>query len=183
MAYRCADCHTIGGNVSSKQPSIYQNATKVYKHYPGAVFSGSKIFTNAVNCSMCHKNSKISDINLSAYSDNIDAMATNVSHYATRTDLIDTRNSTGNIYGCPKCHANGGAEGGYGPAYGNARNISSNHNLMGGSQARCQKSCHNSNPGFNITLHAPVMGINVGTSACYSSGCHTAPSTGGRTRR
>ncbi|MDO9097262.1 MAG: CxxxxCH/CxxCH domain-containing protein, partial [Candidatus Methanoperedens sp.] len=170
MAYRCADCHTVGGNASSKQPSIYNKAKKIYKHYPGAVFIGSKVFINAVNCSMCHKNSKISDINLSAYSAYIDAMATNVSHYATRTDLIDTRNST-ESRGCTKCHASGQS----GSYYGNAKIMYDTHNTKGGSPQRCQISCHNSNPGVNITLHAQEMGVNIGTSTCYGSGCHAAP--------
>ncbi|MDO9096723.1 MAG: hypothetical protein Q7U60_01165, partial [Candidatus Methanoperedens sp.] len=88
--------------------------------------------------------------------------------------LPNTRNTTGS-YGCNQCHAVGVSGGTYGSNYGNARAIPTNHNRMGITPFSCQLSCHNSNPGVNITLHAPAMGVYIGTSTCYGSGCHAAP--------
>ncbi len=122
----------------------------------------------------------VTDYNLSGYSSSIDADATNISHYATRNDLLIT-NQTQN--GCKECHMPGTGNEQVTKDYGNARIMPANHNKMGSSETSCQKSCHNSNSGTNITLHDMNLGVYMGTDGCYSSGCHSLPSSGGRRRR
>ncbi len=180
VAYRCPDCHTIGGIVSTYQPNVYQNATKVYKHYPGSVFSGNIVFNSTKQCYMCHQNSQAADINISGYSSNMDANNTNISHYGIRDGLLIT-NQTQN--GCKECHMPGTGNEQVPKDYGNARIMPASHNKMGSSETSCQKSCHNSNSGSNITLHDMNLGVYIGTGGCYSSGCHSLPSSGGRRRR
>ncbi|MFZ3060903.1 MAG: hypothetical protein WA102_14340 [Candidatus Methanoperedens sp.] len=177
IAYRCADCHTLGGNVSSKQPSVFQNATKIYKHYPGSIFYNNIVFNQTKYCSGCHKNSIVADINISGYSSNLDADATNVSHYGDRSGLLVT-NETKN--GCKECH--GGKP--IAKDYGNPVAMPLNHSRMGGSPVDCQVSCHNSNPAVNITLHEIKLGIYLGTGGCFgSSPCHQQSSTGTKKKR
>lgn len=176
MAYRCADCHTVEGIVSSKQPSVYQNATRIYKHYSGSIFRNNMVFNQTKYCSECHKNSIVPDINISVYSSNIDSNAVNVSHYGERNGLLSTNETKS---GCNECHGGGPAA----KDYGNPGVMPSNHSSMGGAPIDCQVSCHNSNPNVNITLHESKLGIYIGTSGCFSSSCHVQASTGTKKKR
>ncbi|MCZ7404085.1 MAG: carboxypeptidase-like regulatory domain-containing protein [Candidatus Methanoperedens sp.] len=204
----CWACHG-NGTQPEKHPVNYQypnpceychvnnnfNATLVYRHYPGSVFSGTVAY-DSVNpnrtCVSCHNNSLIANQNIT-YGDYAAENITNatVSHYAVNRTfgesmpsavtgiLPDTRAATGTNFGCNKCH-NAGA---VGTDYGNARIISSSHNVMGSTGVSCQSSCHNSNPLVNITLHDRNIGLYVGTSGCFSAGCHVQPGTGERRPR
>ncbi len=176
------------------------NATQVYQHYPGSVFGGSRVYDTSDpgrTCVSCHNNSLVTSLNLSygTYDATRQKNAT-VSHYtvnrtlgesielsgAVTVALPNTRNTTGS-FGCNQCHPVGGVDGVYGPDYGNARAIPSTHNKMGITGVSCQLSCHNSNSAVNVTLHDSNVGMYIGTDGCYSSGCHSLPSSGGRRRR
>ncbi len=175
------------------------NAPQVYKHYPGAVFAGSVVYDNSNpnrTCIACHNNSLVAKLNLTYGTyDTIKIKNATTAHYAVNRTLGEslepsgavtaalpnTRNATGS-YGCNQCHAVGGSGGIYGSDYGSARAVPPNHNKMGSTGFSCQKSCHNSNPSVNITLHDSKAGINLGTSGCYASGCHSLPTTTRRKR-
>ncbi|MFZ2411599.1 MAG: hypothetical protein WAW23_08525, partial [Candidatus Methanoperedens sp.] len=101
-AYRCADCHTADGVVSISQPALYMNATKVYKHYPGAVLSGQKVHSTnftAGSCQICHNKSIDAKNNITA------GINATVSHYLTKSDLTQTNISNS----CEGCHGDSGA--------------------------------------------------------------------------
>ncbi len=168
------------------------NATLVYKHYPGAVFSGNVVYNNSDpnrTCVSCHNNSQIANLNITYGSyDAIKLKNASVSHYAVNRTfgesnpaavtgiLPNTRNTTGTNYGCNKCHSGGTT----GNAYGNATTVLTGHNIMGSTGFSCQSSCHNSNPGVNVTLHDTNVGIYI---SCSSQGCHAPPDSGGRRAR
>ncbi|MDP2846393.1 MAG: hypothetical protein Q8N79_10050, partial [Candidatus Methanoperedens sp.] len=159
-AYRCADCHTIGGIVSVMQPSIYNNATKVYKHYPGAVLSGQKIHSTnftAGSCQVCHNNSIDTKNNITA------SLNATVSHYVNRTGLSPTNLQDS----CNTCHNSA-------TTWGVPKQlVNSVKHSMG---SACQGPCHNPNY-YNTTtvnpriLHNASIGIYYD---CYKGGCHTA---------
>ncbi len=204
----CWACHG-NGTQPEKHPVNYQypkpceychvnnnfNATLVYRHYPGSVFSGTVVYDNVDSnrtCVSCHNNSLVANqnINYGGYAAEKLKNAS-VSHYvvsrtlgesmpsAVTGILPDTRATTGTNFGCNKCH-NAGA---VGKDYGNARILPSSHNIMGSTGISCQSSCHNSNPQVNMTLHDKNIGMYVGSSGCFSTGCHVQPSTGGRRNR
>ncbi len=206
----CWACHG-DGNEPVKHPANYLdskpceychvsnnfNAPLVYRHYPGAVFAGSRVYDNSDpnrTCVACHNNSVVANLNLTYGT--YEAKNATVSHYAVNRTLGESLEASGGVtaalpntrnttesYGCDQCHAVGGTGGIYGPDYGSARSIPYNHNRMGSTGFPCQVSCHNSNPDVNVTLHDSNVGIYVGSSGCYAPGCHTEPSTGGRRRR
>jgi hypothetical protein len=182
MAYECDECHAVGGNASTYQPAIYMNATKVYKHRPGAVFVGNKVFSNNIRCSQCHENSIVDNLNISGYSANVYANDTDASHYAVNRSFGEANpfvvtaslpNST-DMYGCEQCHKVGTGTSSYGPLYGSARNVIGNHNSMGSQPQPCGSACHNSNS-VAVNMHNISMGIYTGTQTCYSAGCHSLP--------
>jgi hypothetical protein len=204
----CWACHG-NGTQPEKHPVNYQypkpceychannnfNATLVYRHYPGSVFSGTVVYDNMDSnrtCVSCHNNSLVANqnINYGGYAAEKLKNAS-VSHYVVNRTLgesmpsavtgilPDTRAATGTNFGCNKCH-NAGA---VGKDYGNARILPSSHNMMGSTGISCQSSCHNSNPQVNMTLHDIKIGMYVGTSGCFSAGCHVQPGTGGRRGR
>ena len=204
----CWACHGDGSqptghpaNYTTPDPCEYChvndnfNATPVYQHYPGSVFSGRVVydkFDPNRTCVSCHNNSLVANQNVS-YGSYTEAKLINasVSHYAVnrsfgesmpsavRGILPNTRAATGTNFGCNKCHNTGGV----GKDYGNARILPSSHNKMGSTGVSCQFSCHNSNPQVNITLHDKNIGMYLGINGCYSSGCHIQPGTGGRRKR
>jgi uncharacterized cupin superfamily protein len=181
----CEYCH-VAGNF---------NATPVYQHYPGSVFSGRLVYDSTnINrtCIACHNNSQVAKLNLTYGSyDATKLKNATVSHYAVNRSfgestpaavtgiLPNTRNTTGTNFGCIKCH-DGGATG---LDYGNARSIPPGHNNMGSTGISCQSSCHNSNPMVNITLHDDKIGLYLSAGGCYSLGCHMQSSTGTKRRR
>jgi|GEM_PF-2817451 hypothetical protein len=173
--YQCRECHTVGGNVSNFNLPLYQNATKVYRHYAGTVFTGAIVFNSSKECHECHRNGVFTDTNISYGSYQYTEPA-NVSHYGDRSSLITTDSSR---FACTEtCHALGPAGGDLGGVYGNAVPVKADHNKMGTVGEECLKGCHNSNPVTNIILHSSNMGIYVGMSTCFSEGCHTAPPVG-----
>ncbi|MFZ3060901.1 MAG: hypothetical protein WA102_14330 [Candidatus Methanoperedens sp.] len=171
------------------------NATPVYQHYPGSVFSGSIVYDNFDpnrTCVSCHNNSLVANQNITYGGYAAEKLKNaSVSHYVVNRTfgesmpsavtgiLPDTRATTGTNFGCNKCHNTGAV----GKDYGNARILPSSHNKMGSTGISCQSSCHNSNPQVNLTLHDKNTGIYVGSNGCFSSGCHIQPSTGGRRKR
>jgi hypothetical protein len=204
----CWACHG-NGTQPEKHPVNYQNpkpceychvnnnfnATLVYRHYPGSVFSGTVVYDSLNSnrtCVSCHNNSLVANqnINYGGYAPEKLKNAS-VSHYvvsrtlgesmpsAVTGILPDTRAATGTNFGCNKCH-NAGA---VGTDYGNARILPSSHNIMGSTGISCQTSCHNSNPQVNMTLHDIKIGMYVGSNGCFSAGCHVQPGTGGRRKR
>ncbi|MDO9098961.1 MAG: hypothetical protein Q7U60_12680, partial [Candidatus Methanoperedens sp.] len=104
--FQCKECHTPGGNVSITNPQVFHNATKVYKHYAGKIFVGSKAFNATKECYECHKNGLLNNTNVSYSADYKYKNEANLSHYGDRSALIDTRNST-ESRGCTKCHESG----------------------------------------------------------------------------
>ncbi len=178
--FQCEECHISGGNVSIYNKPVYDNATKIYKHYPGALFGGLKFFNSTKACFECHRNSFVGNINTSYGTGYLYKNEANLSHYAARSGLLIT-NQTQN--GCKECHMPGTGNEQVPKDYGNAGIMPASHNNMGVSPTNCQKSCHNTNPGFNVTLHDSKVGVYLGTNSCYSSGCHSLPSSGGRRRR
>ncbi len=176
--FQCEECHTSGGNVSIHNKPVYDNATRIYSHYPGAIFGGLKVFNSTKTCFECHGNSFVGNINTSHGTGYLYKNEANLSHYAARSDLLVTNQTQS---GCKECHMPGDEQ--VAKDYGNAGIMPASHNNMGVSPTNCQKACHNSNPGFNVTLHDSKVGVYLGTNSCYSSGCHSLPSSGGRRRR
>lgn len=131
---------------------------------------GTIVFNSTKGCYECHKNSLVSTN--ASYGTYNYGNGANVSHYANRSGLIHTNDTP---YGCNRCHAIGGTGGIKGLDYGNAIGIPVSHYMMGSTEVACQKSCHNSDPAFNITLHEDKMGIYIGTDTCYYDGCHALP--------
>jgi len=175
-AYRCADCHTANGIISVYQPAVFNNATKVLKHYPGSVFLNDMVFTDSVGCSMCHKKSLVANTNITGYPNPLKTDDIDASHYGTRTDLINT---SLNLKGCQRCHGVGG-DGPNTIDYGNARKVPGGHNDMGSTPVDCETSCHNpavdmNNISIPVDLHNDSVGVYFGEGACYSPGCHTPP--------
>ncbi len=169
-AFQCEECHTSGGNISYFNPQVYENATKIYKHYAGLAFSNKLVFNSSKECFECHRNSLFSIDNI-LYTNNYKYKnEANVSHYSDRNGLPVTNETKS---GCNLCHSGGLKD------YGNAREMPSNHSRMGGSPTPCQYSCHNSDTSVNITLHESRMGIYLGVGGCFgSSPCHVQTSTG-----
>jgi nitrate/TMAO reductase-like tetraheme cytochrome c subunit len=103
--YSCEDCHSKTINLTSTNTSRIPDLTsrKVSEHIQPPFFEqiNSTINNSNANCEGCHDKSKVtfSDIGLSR--------AANVSHYASRTDLVKPS------VNCSLCHKNSTNASGY----------------------------------------------------------------------
>lgn len=162
-AISCPECHTTNGYISMTNPQVYNNATKVYKHYPGAEFASMKRHTANYtdgSCQVCHNNSIVYN-NVS-----ITNLNSTVSHYALKTYLEYTKD----LNSCENCHYSS-------TVYGNPKQLANNFTHSMG-QA-CQAVCHNpdyrnlSYPDAKI-LHNASLGVYFNN--CYFADCHKVPS-------
>ncbi|PWB55571.1 MAG: hypothetical protein C3F06_02225 [Candidatus Methanoperedenaceae archaeon] len=96
--YLCGDCHNRTANLSFTNISIISNInkSKVSEHIQPPYFEqiNSALVDSNANCEGCHDKSKV------VFSDYGFSRAANVSHYASRTDLV--RSSIN----CSLCHKN-----------------------------------------------------------------------------
>ena len=96
--YSCENCHNMTANLSFTNIGIISNITtrKVSEHIQPPYFEqiSSTINNSDANCEGCHDKSKIT------YSDSGLSRAANVSHYASRTDLVKPS------INCSLCHKN-----------------------------------------------------------------------------
>lgn len=96
--YVCADCHNSTYGLDFTAPSEISNLTtrKVYEHIPPPYYQEIDSILNSSNatCTGCHNMSMIN------YTDSGFSIASNVSHYASRTNLISP------TIKCNLCHKN-----------------------------------------------------------------------------
>jgi hypothetical protein len=98
MPYSCDDCHDRTTNLSYTNSSLISNLTtrKVFNHIPNpdSQSASSTLNNSSADCRACHDKSKIN------YSDSGLSIAANVSHYASRTNLVSP------TIDCSLCHKN-----------------------------------------------------------------------------
>ncbi|MCX9082111.1 MAG: hypothetical protein OIN83_07925 [Candidatus Methanoperedens sp.] len=96
--YSCEDCHNRTDNLSFTNSTIIYNITtrKVSEHIQPPFFDqiNSTVNDSNANCEGCHDKSKV------LYSDSGFSRAANISHYASRTDLVKPS------INCSLCHKN-----------------------------------------------------------------------------
>lgn len=98
IPYSCGDCHNRTANLSYTNSSRFSNITerKVSEHIQPPYYEhiNSTINNSNANCQGCHDKSKI------VFSDSGLSTAANVSHYASRTALVNPSTN------CSLCHKN-----------------------------------------------------------------------------
>ncbi len=98
IPYSCENCHNATANLGYTNSSIIPDISirKVFEHIQPPYYQhiSSTINSSNADCRGCHNNSKTS------YSDSGLSLAANVSHYASRTNLVNPS------INCSLCHKN-----------------------------------------------------------------------------